>query len=348
MHWLRQLTTINHPDAQVRQRGHLLAIVLLAIIILLVCFIPINLLSSANSFSIFSVPVIMLVEIGLLVLARRGMVTLSGWLFVLVTIVSVLSTAIFTPAVDPGSILTFLILCIITAGIVLPPRHIWGVMAICVVSCGLVLVVRSDLASNMIVTVSVLSQALILVVGGVIAFLGARATQQALESAAVSTQQATDAQQRAEAQTREIAKQAEVLGQTQQQLQDLVATLETPTVSLVDGVMLAPLIGALDSRRAAKFTERLLNDVATQHVRLLVLDIAGVAVIDTAVAATLTHVVQAVRLLGCQAVLTGIGPEVAMTLTHLGVDLQGIQTARSPQQVLESLALGTIGQQQRS
>jgi rsbT co-antagonist protein RsbR len=110
-------------------------------------------------------------------------------------------------------------------------------------------------------------------------------------------------------------------------------------VTLADGVLLAPLIGTIDSRRAQTLTERLLRDIATQRVQLLILDIAGVTLIDIAVAHTLIQITEAVRLLGCRVVLTGVAPTVALTLTHLGTDLGGMETARSPQEVLASRAV---------
>jgi anti-anti-sigma regulatory factor len=73
-------------------------------------------------------------------------------------------------------------------------------------------------------------------------------------------------------------------------------------------------------------------------VNLLIIDIAGVTLVDTAVAKALIQTIQAVRLLGCEVVLTGITATVATTLTHLGIALDGVQTLRSPQDVLMTLA----------
>jgi rsbT co-antagonist protein RsbR len=73
-------------------------------------------------------------------------------------------------------------------------------------------------------------------------------------------------------------------------------------------------------------------------VQLLILDLAGVAMVDTAVTAALLQIAQAVRLLGCKVVITGIAPAVAVSISNLGASLEGIETARSPQEVLVARA----------
>lgn len=120
----------------------------------------------------------------------------------------------------------------------------------------------------------------------------------------------------------------------QQQLLDLVTTLETPTLTLADGVLIAPVVGHIDTRRAEALTERLLADASATRARLVILDIAGVAVMDTSVARALLNTAQALRLLGCKIAISGISAQVALTLTELGVNLSGISTARSPQEAL--------------
>lgn len=120
----------------------------------------------------------------------------------------------------------------------------------------------------------------------------------------------------------------------QQQLLNLVTTLETPTLTLADGVLIAPVVGHIDTRRAEALTERLLADASATRARLVILDIAGVAVMDTSVARALLNTAQALRLLGCKIALSGISAQVALTLTELGVNLSGINTARSPQEAL--------------
>jgi rsbT co-antagonist protein RsbR len=96
-------------------------------------------------------------------------------------------------------------------------------------------------------------------------------------------------------------------------------------------VVVMPLIGALDSARAQQVIETLLEGVAARRARVAILDITGVAVVDSQVANGLLRAAQAVRLLGASVVLTGIKPEVAQTLVNLGADLRGIVTRGSLQ-----------------
>jgi anti-anti-sigma regulatory factor len=102
-------------------------------------------------------------------------------------------------------------------------------------------------------------------------------------------------------------------------------------------VLLAPIVGVIDSRRAQALTERLLTDAQYQQADTVILDLAGVALVDTQVAQALMQTTQALRLLGCGVVITGISAEIATTLTRLDFDLRGIRMARSPQEVLERL-----------
>lgn len=143
-----------------------------------------------------------------------------------------------------------------------------------------------------------------------------------------------------EAQQARLARANEQLQQqldSERQLLQLVSTLETPVVSLAHDVLFAPIVGHLDTRRAEALRTHLLEAVHTRRSRLIVLDITGVATIDTAVAQALLLTTQALRLLGCRVIISGISATVAVTLTHLGVDLRTIETVQSPEAVLQSL-----------
>lgn len=119
-------------------------------------------------------------------------------------------------------------------------------------------------------------------------------------------------------------------------LQDLVTSLETTAIIVADGVMLAPIVGPVDSNRAQRLNARLLDDATMHRARLVILDITGVPLIDTTAAKALLDIAQGLRLLGCQVAVSGITPTVAMTLTRQGVDLAGMPTTRSPQDALAS------------
>jgi anti-anti-sigma factor len=112
---------------------------------------------------------------------------------------------------------------------------------------------------------------------------------------------------------------------------EVLRELSTPLIPITDEVVIMPLIGTIDSVRAQLVMETLLDGVARQQARLVILDITGVPVVDSQVAQALIRAAQAVKLLGVRVMLTGIQPQIAQTLVHLGVDLSGIQTQSSLQ-----------------
>jgi len=111
--------------------------------------------------------------------------------------------------------------------------------------------------------------------------------------------------------------------------QEELAELSTPVVRLWKGVLALPLIGTLDSERTQKLMERLLERIVETNSAVALLDVTGVPTIDTRTAQNLAETTSAVRLLGAQAVLTGVRPAIAQTLAQLGVDLGDITTRSS-------------------
>ena len=178
-----------------------------------------------------------------------------------------------------------------------------------------------------------------LVVGSM--FLSRILTDAARRDAQDQANQAELAREQSERQTLRLAQQAEALtaqNAQQQQLLELVTTLETPVVTLAEGVLLAPVVGRLDGQRAATLMSRLLGAVGSRRARLVVIDIAGVAVVDAEVARALLQSVQALRLLGCAVIVTGFSAEVAMLFARLGITLGDVATAQSPQEALSLFA----------
>jgi len=107
------------------------------------------------------------------------------------------------------------------------------------------------------------------------------------------------------------------------------ATLEelsTPLIPISDDILVMPLIGTIDARRAQKMMETLLQGLVMHAARVAILDITGVPVVDIEVAQALLRAAQAAQLIGARVVLTGIRPEVAQTLIGIGADLRGIVT----------------------
>jgi anti-anti-sigma regulatory factor len=177
-----------------------------------------------------------------------------------------------------------------------------------------------------------------LIVGGMI--LARLVADTALRAADENARQADEARAQAVQKAEELKEANHLMNiqlDQQQRLLDLVATLETPAVSLAEGVLFAPIVGHVDSRRAQQITARLLEAAHSHRTRLVILDIMGVPVMDTVVARALLGTAQALRLLGCQVTISGISSSVAMTLIHLGISLEGVATARTPQEALAQL-----------
>lgn len=124
--------------------------------------------------------------------------------------------------------------------------------------------------------------------------------------------------------------------------QKAVRELSTPVISVHEGVLLLPIVGTVDHDRAERIMEAVLTGIAHQQARVLILDIAGVAVVDTEVAHHLIDTTAAVRLLGAEVVLTGISPEVARTLIQLGVEIATMHTRAKLADGIE-LALSMLG-----
>ena len=156
-----------------------------------------------------------------------------------------------------------------------------------------------------------------------------------LASSAIADAARAEANARlAEERAVELERQTVRLQETEHTLRTLITTLETPTVPLASGVLLAPIVGQLDSRRAEALVHRLLTVASAERARLMVIDIAGVPAFDTQVAQSLLRAAQALELIGCHVALTGISPTTAQTMTTLGIRMDNITIARSPQDIL--------------
>jgi rsbT co-antagonist protein RsbR len=105
--------------------------------------------------------------------------------------------------------------------------------------------------------------------------------------------------------------------------------LSTPVVSLWEGVLALPMIGTLDSGRTQVVMESLLNRIVETGAEIAILDITGVPTVDTLVAQHLIKTVTAARLMGADCIISGIRPQIAQTIVHLGVDLKDIITKAS-------------------
>lgn len=107
---------------------------------------------------------------------------------------------------------------------------------------------------------------------------------------------------------------------------ETIAALSSPVIQVWKGILTVPLIGVIDEDRAAKITEDLLDAIVRHRAECVILDVTGVALMDSEVSTYLLSTTRACRLLGCEAALVGIGPGTAQAIVQLGVDLSGIVT----------------------
>ncbi|SEI07645.1 STAS domain-containing protein [Methylobacterium sp. 13MFTsu3.1M2] len=120
-----------------------------------------------------------------------------------------------------------------------------------------------------------------------------------------------------------LASREEVIGRQGQE----IAELSTPVVRLWDGILALPLIGTLDSARTGVVMENLLQAIVDEEAEIAIIDITGVPTVDTLVAQHLLKTVAAARLMGADCIVSGIRPQIAQTMVHLGVELNVISKA---------------------
>jgi rsbT co-antagonist protein RsbR len=122
-----------------------------------------------------------------------------------------------------------------------------------------------------------------------------------------------------------IADQA-VLQDTIAQQRATISELQTPVIQVWEGILALPIVGTVDTARAQDMTEALLERIVATGSEIVLLDITGVPVVDTAVARHLLETVAAARLLGADVLIVGLSSRTAMTLVQLGIDLSHVTT----------------------
>jgi rsbT co-antagonist protein RsbR len=127
-----------------------------------------------------------------------------------------------------------------------------------------------------------------------------------------------------------------------------ISELQTPVIQVWEGILALPIVGTVDTARAQDMTEALLERIVATGSEIVLLDITGVPVVDTAVARHLLETVAAARLLGADVLIVGLSSRTAMTLVQLGIDLSHVTTRATLAKGLEfafrRLGLAVVGQ----
>lgn len=134
--------------------------------------------------------------------------------------------------------------------------------------------------------------------------------------------------------------------ETEQRLlrqRDEILELSTPVIQVWDKVLALPIIGTLDTLRATRLTEGLLEKIAQTQAEVAILDISGVPTIDTQVAQHLLKTVQAAALMGTVSIMSGVRPETAQSIVHLGIDMGRLRSRNTLQDALQ-LALAVLAE----
>lgn len=110
------------------------------------------------------------------------------------------------------------------------------------------------------------------------------------------------------------------------QQSEALLQMSTPVTAIWDSILMLPLVGIVDSKRARDIMSAMLEKVAEARARVIILDISGVAIIDTQVANHLIKITKATQLMGCLCIVSGVSPSVAQTVVELGIDVGSMHT----------------------
>lgn len=109
----------------------------------------------------------------------------------------------------------------------------------------------------------------------------------------------------------------------------------TPVNIVWEGILLVPIFGIIDSKKAQSIMETMLTKILDTESKTIILDILGVAAMDSAIANHILKISKATRLMGCECIVSGISPSIAQTLVHLGVDLGQVVTRATLKDALQ-------------
>ncbi|WP_298408771.1 STAS domain-containing protein [uncultured Chloroflexus sp.] len=335
-------------DAELQRRGRNLLIIGVVLVVMSVLSIPLVLIQPdplpqliANLFGLALV-------VAIIVVARLGWVDQATIGLIIILVVSFAVIPFGTGQI--GLVPIFAVVAVVTAAVIGRESHVVfaaGAGIVGMVSQWFGVSMRPQVAPSAgeIVVVGIL----LTVVCGLIASIGTRSVQRAIEVAATAqmkaeglAQQLVEANQAleirvaertaalqaalAESEQRQAAL-AAALAENERQRRE-IRDLSVPILAVRDDTLVMPLIGMLDGERLALAQQRALHAIEQQRARSLLVDITGVPFVDQAAAHSLVALARSVRLLGARLTLIGVSPEVAQTIIGLGIELHDMSVAR--------------------
>ncbi|GIV91002.1 MAG: anti-sigma factor antagonist [Chloroflexus sp.] len=339
---------VSNPDPELQRRGRNILLVGLILIFLVIASLPLVAIQPDPWPQVLTSVIGVLFIIGVMLLARRGWVDWSTIGMVAVLAVSFALIPFVTGQI--GLTPVYATVAVVVAAVIGQERHILFAMLICIagmIGQGFGLIGQNQVSPSPgeVVAVGVI----LTVVCGVIAGIGTRSVRHAIELA-------NAAQLRAEALAKQLAQANEALearvvertaalqaalaeseqrqaaltaalAENERQRQEIQA-LSVPILAVREGMLVMPLIGALDGVRLALAQQRALQAVHDSRARWLLVDVTGVPFLDQTAADGVITLARSVRLLGARLVLIGVGPEVAQTMVGLKMELRAIDVVR--------------------
>lgn len=348
------LLAVRHADPDVRRRGRLLLVADLALLGFFGLVAPLILVLQGQVAAVLIIAGVMALLLASFALTRRGLVGAGAALLLALLLAG-------PPAVmlGRGSLAAtpfFFAFAVLAAGLALRPWQIWPVAALALALLGMVAARVPPNGFDGALRPNLLGgAALLVIVTALFAFLGARVNRTALQLEAGARAEADRARAALQGANADLERQvAERTGELRRTLDELGARaaaqerllgelaaqreviheMSVPVLPVTAATLVMPLVGALDGARLEELRAQALGSVERARARRLVIDITGVPVVDTHVARGLMETVRAVRLLGAEAMLVGIRPEVAQTVVSLGVELMGLRTAATLEDAL--------------
>lgn len=348
------LLHIDATDPDIQRRGKILVSLSSGVVVLLLTVGLTLTLIQPTIGRLINLTLATLVFVVSFILGKKGLVTIGGYLLIILTTLGALSGEVLN-STSPFSVF-YLVLAILLASILLKPYQIWVILGLCLAGMfGISQLMPPETRSGGNFNPAFAHLTMLLFVSAFISFIGAQSLASALTDA-------NEARRRAEAANQQLAELNNALEQrvaertaalqrlseeqqatlahleesiaAQRNLQQTIASLSVPVIPVRDDTIVIPLVGAVTSELLAHFNSTALDATERYGARTLIIDLTGIALLDTQAAATIVQTATAARLLGAETTLVGIRPEVAQTLVSLGASFTGIRTAATLQTAL--------------